>query len=158
MNADKTINKMMTWLVAVGALFCLVFAATLVYWGASRTAPFTLISYVAIPAKAGQTTIITGYVKRDVDRSCRVMFSRSMIDSAGVRYELSEGAQTMNASALRDMSLISPDRLKFTVNIPKNASVGKAHVFTSLDYECNPIHQFYPISISLDFSLMVLPP
>jgi hypothetical protein len=158
MNAAKTINNVMTWLVAIGAVFCVIFALTLLYWSTSRVPPFVLESYQSIPAKPGQITFVIGRVKRDIERGCGVVFSRSLVDANGVRYDLGDGPQIMNSAALRHLNAVSPDKLSFAVDIPKTAAPGTAHITTSLDYICNPIHQFFPISMSMNTDLEILPP
>lgn len=158
MNATKTINTVVTWLVAVGAVFCLIFVLTIMYWSASRVPPLVLNSYTAIPAKPGEITFITGSVKRDISRGCGLVFSRSMVDAAGIHYELGDGAQILNSAALKHLDLISPNKISFSVEIPKTAAPGMSHVTTSLDYICNPIHQFFPISMYINTDLEVLKP
>lgn len=158
MNANKVINGSMTALVLTGALFCVLFALVIAYWAVDRDVPFTLESYAVEPVKAGTTTTVRAKVKRDLDRRCSVVFSRTFYDASGVRYELTEGVQFMNALALDAYNERSPDMLAFSVKVPPSATPGKGSVMTALNYECNPIHQFFPISTVLEMNLEVLPP
>lgn len=157
MNASKVINGAMTVLVITGALLCVLFALTIGYWVLDRDVPFKMESYTVEPVRPGLTTVVRAKVVRDLDRRCSVVFSRTFYDSQGTRYELTEGVQLMNAVALEAYNERSPDMLAFSVIVPIAASPGEGVVMTALNYECNPIHQFFPISMVLEMKVKVLP-
>jgi hypothetical protein len=156
MNVPQIINRIMTTITCIGALFCIMFAGQLALWATDRDAPFVMLDYSATPAKAGENTIIRSMVKRDLTRRCSVLFSRSFFDSKGTRFELTEGAQSMNSSSLTAMNQRMPDQLMVGITIPKAAAPGMGSVMTTLDYECNPLHQMYPIPMVLSMNLEVL--
>jgi hypothetical protein len=157
MNATQIISRAMTTITCIGALFCILFAGQIALWASDRDAPFVMLDYSAKPAKAGETTVIRAMVKRDLSRRCSVLFSRSFFDSKGTRFELTEGAQSMNSSSLTAMNQRTPDQLMVGITIPKAAAPGMGTVMTTLDYECNPLHQMYPIPMALNMNLEVLP-
>ena len=157
MKADKVISKATTLLVAIGSALCMIFAGQLAWWAAERSPPFEMMSYAIAPARAGETTIARALVKRDLDRRCSVVFSRVFFDSNGTRWELTEGTQMMNSSALEAYNLRSPDTLAFAVTVPATAKPGTGSVMTVLDYYCNPVHQSYPIPVVLTMNMEVLP-
>ena len=157
MNPVKVINKVLTVLVSVGAAFCVIFGLVMILWAFDRTPPFELISYTVMPVKAGQTTIVRAKVNRSVERRCEVKYSRMFFDSKGTHYALTDSVQFMNAMAVEAYNEISPNELKFTVVIPHAASQGTGVIMTPLNYECNPIHQFFPIEMVLNMNVEVLP-
>lgn len=156
MSPTKVISRAMTVLLCTGAFFCIVFAATVALWAIDRDAPFVMLDYKVAPAKAGQSTVVKAMVRRDLSRRCSVLFSRSFYDSTGSRFELTDGAQLMNSSSMQSYNQRSPDMLVFNVDIQASAAPGFATVMTVLDYQCNPIHQFYPIAMVLTMDLEVL--
>lgn len=157
MNAPKTINKYLTWLIGIGSLLFLIFIGTIIMWTYNRTPPFEMISYSVPTVKAGETTVVKAKVKRDIERDCRVLFSRSLYDANGVRYELTDGAQLMNSVALAAYNKNSPDQLSFSVTVPPFAAPGTGHVMVALDYMCNPVHQFFPIPLVLQMDIEIKP-
>lgn len=157
LNAITTLNAFLTTLVVMGAGLCLVFAATLVWWAADRDAPFVMLEYRVAPAKAGTNTTVYAEVRRDLARNCSVNFSRAFYDSKGVRFDLTEGPQLMNRAALEAFDQRSPNILAFNVNIPLGARPGMGAIVTALDYQCNPVHQKWPISMVLNMDVEVLP-
>lgn len=157
MNAQAIISRAMTILVCTGSALCVIFAAQVAWWAADRDAPFVLLDYKVAPAKAGQNTVVEAIVKRDMSRRCSLLFSRSFFDSKGIRYELTDGAQFMNSATLTAVNQRGPGILKFNVKIPLDAAPGVGSVMTTLDYQCNPLHQIYPISMVVSEDIEVLP-
>lgn len=157
-NPTHVIGTITTWILTVGALCCVLFAVIMTFWSFSRQVPFEMISYEIKPAKAGEYTTAVAVVERDIERQCSALFSRALYDSAGVRYELTNGAQLMNAKSLEEYNIYRPNSLSFSIHIPKEASAGSANVVTTIDYTCNPIHQFYPIPLVLTMHMDILPP
>lgn len=157
MNAPKIISHAMTLVVVIGSLLCITFAGQVLWWAADRDAPFVMLDYEVSPARPGDSTVMKAVVRRDMSRRCSVLFSRSFFDSKGTRFELTEGAQLMNSTGLDEFNRRSPDSLSFSVVIPPAAQPGVGMVMTVLDYQCNPVHQLYPIAMVLTMNLEVLP-
>lgn len=156
MKPFSKFNALMTTFVAVGSICVCSFALVIVFWALDREPPFKVLDYKISQAKAGESTVIRATVHRDLDRRCSVMISRMFIDSTGTRFDLTEGAQFMNARALEEYSRRSPNMLNVSVAVPKSAALGTANVMTVLDYECNPVQQVYPIPMVVNFDLEVI--
>jgi hypothetical protein len=157
MKPFKAINRVITYMVVLGALLCILAFGQLAWWAADRDAPFVMLDYNEVSARAGESTVIKAVVKRDLSRRCSVLFSRSFIDSKGTRFELTDGSQSMNSASLTALNQRTPDQLNIGVRVPVDAAPGVGTVMTTLDYECNPIHQIYPIPMVLNMNLEVLP-
>ena len=152
----QKINRVLTGSVILGLAFFIAFAAQLVWWSLDRTAPFELVSYVAPSARPGDTITIRAKVHRNLTKSCSVLFSRSFFDSAGTRFELTDGAQLMNHASLQVMNDRTPDALYVSIKVPLWAAPGSAIILTTLDYQCNPMHQLYPISVVMVLNMEVI--
>lgn len=152
-----SLRNVATVFSAVGSLCLFVVIGQIMLWSFDYMPPFAVLGYTARPAHAGDMTLIEADVRRDLERRCSVTFSRVFFDSVGTRFELTDGAQTMNALALEAFNKISPDRLLLKFPIPKGASAGTGSVMTTLDYVCNPMHQFHPIPLVLTMYVEVLP-
>lgn len=129
----------------------------LVTWGLDRRVPFELINYHVNEAQAGDAIIIRGNVKRDLSRSCTLMYSRVFYDSTGARFELTKEPQLMTAGALADLNERLPDTLLLNITVPPLAAPGAAAVVSALQYECNPVHKLYPLNMLVTFNVTVLP-
>lgn len=157
MTTAKTLNRIFTVMIIIGIAMCLSVLGVLAWWASDRDAPFVLLDYHVDAVKAGGNTVVIADVRRDMSRSCSVSFSRTFFDSKGTRFELTEGSQMMNRAALELYNRRSPNILAFNVAVPKAAAPGWGTVMTPLDYECNPIHQWRPISMVLTQDVEVLP-
>jgi hypothetical protein len=155
-NAIVAINRVLTMVVGLGAMLFLTFSAQIAVWASDRDAPFVVLDYHADPAKPGDTTTIKGMVRRDLKRSCSVLYSRMFIDSQGSQYELTPGVQLMNSRALTALNQRSPDLLSLSITILPKAAKGGGTAMSTLSYRCNPVHQFYPISMVVTFNVEVL--
>lgn len=157
LNPMEILNRVCTVIVVVGFLLFTAFATQIGIWLADRDAPFVMLNYEPVTGRPGDTVVMRADVKRDLGRRCSVLFSRSFWDAKGARTELTEGAQLMNGTALTELDRRQPGYLLFSVDIPKQAASGVGTVLTVLDYQCNPVHQVYPISIILKMDLEVKP-
>jgi len=157
MNPLQSINRVATGFLLFGFLCFLAVLVQLVVWGADRRVPFALVEYAAPATRAGEAVVIHSRVDRALNRSCSVQYSRMFFDSGGARYDLTQGAQIMNAAALSDLNRRTPDTLVISVTIPKYASPGVGSVVTVLNYVCNPVHQIYPVEVLLSMDVVVKP-
>ena len=139
--------KIATNMIIAGTLMMFVVTGQVVAWSMDREPPFTVVSSVSFPAKAGEVAAIRSVVKRDLDRKCSVTYSRMFIDSKGVAWDLTEGVRLMTASALNELDKRNPDSLVVKVTIPRESSEGIGSLLTVLEYTCNPVHQLYPIPV-----------
>ncbi len=133
-----------------------IVAAHLAIWSADREPPFHLIEAHSKPVKAGENTTIKALVKRDLSRKCSVTYSRVFYDGVGTRHDLMDTPQKTNAKGIEDLDRRGPNELRYGVEIPSAAVKGPGTVVTFLDYECNPIHKYYPIQVVMSVNVEVL--
>lgn len=124
--------------------------------GLDREPPFESLSYVAEPAKPGQTAAISATVRRDLRHDCSVRFSRFFVDAAGTRWEVTP-LTTVTPKGLRAFDAASEDRLRVPVPIPMGAAPGPATLIIPLAYRCNVVHELFPIDVVLTYNFEVLP-
>lgn len=156
MNSLPRLTKAFSASLYIG-LFCILVAGTQIgLWAMDREPPFYTVEATAIPTPAGQPTTIKATVHRDLTRRCNVVYSRFFFDSKGVRYDLMDSPQTTNAKGLDDLQRRMPNELRFGITIPLYAAKGTGSIVTTLDYECNPVHKFYPIPVIMTVNVDVL--
>lgn len=156
MNPLQKVNHVSGILLTLGALLLFFVGGQVLLWGLDRRVPFEMVGYTVNPALAGDTVIVRAQVRRDLARRCSVTYSRVFFDSAGSRFDLTTGAQMMNADALDDLNRRTPDSLVISVTVPPKAAPGKGALVTALDYVCNPVHQMYPVPMLLTMDVEVL--
>ena len=152
-------TRVQNWLIHSGAAAWAILIASglaLLFMGMDRAAPFESLSYTATPAKPGATAIISAHVRRDLQRSCSVRFSRFFIDSAGTRWEVTP-LTTVTPKGLRAFDAASADKLRVPVHIPAGAAPGMATLIVPLAYRCNAVHEWFPIDVVLTYQFEVLP-
>lgn len=157
MNALQSVNRVASVITLIGSVALFGVAIALCWWALDRNPPFVMKSYETTPAAPGGYVFVSAKVERDVTRHCSTTFSRVFFDSKGTRYDLSEGAHFMNASALEEQNKMMPGKLVLSIKVPEHAAPGKAVLMTVLDYECNPVHMLKPIPVVLVMNLEVLP-
>lgn len=123
-------------------------------WLLDRDAPFTLGHVTVRNAAPGGYVMLSAPVKRD-HRGCSLAFSRFMMDSQNVRFDIS-GTQRMNKEALRATEAISPDLWQVAFEVPFGAATGPAKVLTAIAYTCNPLHTVWPIDVVTEIPFVVL--
>ena len=155
-NPLQKLNYLATILVLVGIALMALVVTQLVIWGLDRRVPFAMTGYHANPALPGDVVIVRAVVERDLSRKCSVSYSRMFFDSAGSRYDITSGAQMMNADALDDLNRRNPNALVLSVTLPPQATPGKGALVTVLDYACNPMHQLFPVPVLLTMDVDVL--
>lgn len=153
----QTVSRIATAVVLAGLLLFAVALGQVLMWGLDRRAPFELDSYTANPARPGDAAIIRASVRRDLSRRCSVTYSRMFFDASGARFDVTMGAQLMNAQALDDLNRRSPDALVLSVTVPPLAAPGMGQLVSVLDYVCNPMHQLYPVAVLMTMDVEVLP-
>lgn len=143
-------------MIVVGGMAFLFAFGQVAIWTADRAAPFHVIEYDAPPTRRGNVVVIKIGVKRDLARRCSVTYSRMFIDAKGSTFDLTEGMRMMGATALDELNRRNPDGLTLKIKIPEAAEPGRAVVLTALEYVCNPLHQIYPIQVTMTNELIVL--
>ncbi len=156
MNTLPRLNKAFSVLIGIGLGMLIIVATQLTMWGMDREPPFYLVEATSTPVKPGSNTTIKAIVKRDLSRKCNVVYSRVFYDSVGTRFDLTDTPQKTNAKGLDDLDRRTPNELKIGVEIPEAAQRGTGAVVTFLDYDCNPVHRFYPISVVMSVNVEVL--
>lgn len=141
--------------------------ALLTIWVLDREPPFVLVKYIVPqPVKAGEQIVFVLPANRDVSRECDVHFTRYLLDGANIRYDYTSSGppdgrdtrvQMMSAEGLSDMNARMGPWLRVAVVIPAGATPGKATLGTELEYQCNPLHVWWPIKVSLSFPFEILP-
>ena len=154
----EAVHRLANALTLIGA--ALFFPSLLLtgYWSFDRHAPFELLDYKAGRGKPGDTIVIYGNVRRDVERHCSVTYSRHFYDSTGASYELTQGPQLMSSAALDELNRINPDTIRLAIQIPKAAAPGRGKVLVSLEYTCNAVHKLWPIEVLTTMDVEVDPP
>ena len=143
----------------LGWLFCLPVFWTLGEWAFDRDPPFAVVGPVmAFNAAPGETAFFNADVRRDLDRECSVIFSRHMIDGAGVRHDFAKDPRVMTSDGIRAMDLLMAGRLRLAVEIPRGANPGPAVYTTELQYSCNPLHRIWPIDVTMPLRFRIEPP
>ena len=156
LNPLQKLNHVATILVIMGLAILFLIIGQLTAWGLDRRVPFILTGYTATAALPGDVVIVRARVTRDLNRRCSVTYSRMFFDSAGSRYDITSGAQIMNADALDDLNRRNPNGLILSVVLPPQATQGKGALVTVLDYACNPVHQLFPVPVLLTMDVDVL--
>lgn len=139
-------------------MMILISAGQIAWWAADRTPPFEMIKYRPMVGQPGGLVIIEAEVKRDVARGCSVVGNRTMYDSKGTLFPLSDN-KTVSAKALAVLQTIMPDRTAIAINIPIEAAPGKAKIVTTLNYTCNPVQRLFdwPIEALMINDLTIVP-
>jgi hypothetical protein len=134
-----------------------LFAAVICWWAFDRRAPFDIIQYVEPPpAKPGQLLRFNFPVRRQLERECSVRFTRHIIDSSGVRSDY-EANHFMNADSLRAMDRVMGPYVRNVITLPSSLAEGRAVLVTNVQYQCNPLHAWWPIRVTLYYPFEVLP-
>lgn len=136
-------------------LILLLAALLVLYYAADREPPFAVLSSSHAEAAAGDYVTIHANVRRDADRNCNAEFWRYLYDSSGKRFDLDHSQAS--AEAIRQMERRAPGLLSVAVRIPTAASPGPATLQTVLQYQCNRVHHWWPIEVTTDLPLTVLP-
>ena len=143
----------------LGWLLCLPVFMQLGEWAFDRSPPFAVVGPVtALGARPGETAYFNAEVRRDLDRECSVVFSRYMIDGAGVRHDFARDPRVMTPNGLRAMDVLMAGQLRLAVEIPRGANPGPAVYATELRYTCNPIHKLWPIEVTMPLRFWILAP
>lgn len=110
-------------------------------WLTDRDPPFEVLSTsITSPAHRGEAITITRKVRREVDRACRIEFTRYFFDSAGTLTVIDTGAIGAEGRVL-----LHKDTLKVVVRVPEYFAPGVSKFVTDSRYVCNPIHELWPI-------------
>lgn len=129
--------------------------ASFAWFAADREPPFAVLSVEPAAARAGEWITITAAVRRDVHRRCAASFSRYVYAADGARYDL--GDSFASADVIADLERRMPGRLRVTVQLPKAMDAGPATLWTTLEYRCNKVHQWWPIEVETQMPFTVLP-
>ncbi len=130
-------------------------AVQVAVWFADRRPPFSWTTYTSTSTKPGNFVWFVAQVNRELDRECSVIFSRHLIDPDNNRHDLISG-QYMSAHDLRKMDSMMPGELRLKMIVPDGMSAGLAHLFTTLQYSCNPVHRtIWPIEMTMELDFIV---
>lgn len=131
-------------------------ATITLYWALDRTPPIAMRSYTPFNAAPGEyALVVIGLDRPDKRRDCSERSSKYLIDSQGVRHRIGS-TETMSPAAVKHMRQFSPDSMKFKIYMPKSASPGPAILIADIEYQCNPVHALWPISVLLEIPIEVL--
>ena len=117
-------------------------------WASDREPPLRLISQVEpIPsAVAGSSVILRAMVKRQTQRGCDLTYTRFLLDVNGTRYDIS-GIQVMDDSVISLIEKEHPGELNISFIVPAGVPPGLARLITTSNYVCNPLHNWWPITV-----------
>jgi hypothetical protein len=139
-------------------LICLPVVWTVYAWIVDRDPPFAVVGAVqATAARAGEATVITASVRRDIARLCGAETRRVFFDSTGLRHDFGEGAYFTAAEVRHQAILMGVDNLRSSVMIPRLAAPGQGMLVMNLAYDCNPVHWMWPIRVTVVVPVEVLP-
>lgn len=156
MNTSNQLSKFFSIFFSIGIVMLIGVIIQLSIWTYDRESPFRVIESRSIAAKPGDNTTINAIVRRDLSRKCKVVYSRVFYDSTGTMFNLTDMPQKTSAKGIADINTRMPNELRLGFQIPSGASIGPAAVVTYLDYECNPVHKFYPISVVMSVNIEVI--
>lgn len=133
-----------------------VLVLTLTWWSVVDSSPPFYVKEYTQPAAvhAGGTVVFMLPVYRDVARNCSVKWTRHLIDSNSIRYDIDKD-RFMSAESLRTMNKMMGQMLKISVDVPQEVSVGRTVLVTNLHYACNPWQKLFPIEVTLYFPFEV---
>jgi hypothetical protein len=123
------------------------------HWAADRDPPLRVLSIRTTEGPRGGQAHIEVVVHRAM-RGCSVRVSQALVDASGFRYEPTE-PRTFSAAAIEEAAREEPARLALDVPIPQHAAAGRALFVLSLDYACNPLHQFWPIPVQMSVPIQL---
>ena len=136
--------------VIIIAALCMV-----VYYAIDREPPFAVLSVMPAEARPGEYITIEAKVRRDTWRKCDAEFSRYLHDASGARFDL--GHSITSAEMIGKLESASPGVLRVSVLLPASMAPGPANLETVLDYYCNKVHRWIPITVTTDLPFLVLP-
>lgn len=158
MSTLDKIKAVASAIVVIGILCLIAALGQIALWAMDRKPPFAILEYSAASAKPGGAATIYAKVHRDMNRRCSASYSQIFFDSTNARWELSDGAQLVNAQAIAELEKRMPGAMRIKVVIPAAAAPGMGILMTVKDYSCNPVHLFYPIAVVLMMDVNVLQP
>lgn len=151
MRLDEIVESLM-WLfrtIIVAGLLAIV------WYAMDREPPFAVVDSPQTFASPGGWLRVTADVRRDVKRNCEAEFTRYIFDSRATRYDL--GHAVASPQMISQMEKQSPGKLKVAVLVPAGAEPGPARLVTVLEYRCNKVHNFWPISVTTEIPFEIVP-
>lgn len=139
----------------VARLILFLAALLVLYYAADRSPPFAVIATEPAEAQAGSHITIRAKVVREVERGCNADFSRFVFDARGVRFDL--GISSASAETIARMERYSPGVLAVSFQVPPTAAPGPATLTTVITYQCNRVHNLWPIQVTADMPFTVSP-
>lgn len=139
----------------VARLILLLAGMLVLYYAADRKPPFELVSSAPASAAPGEYVTLRAVVRRDPERGCNAQYWRYVFDSRGARFDL--GHSQASAEAIAAMERRSPGDMTLAFVVPPAAAPGPATLQTVLIYECNRVHHWWPIPVTIDMPFLVLP-
>jgi hypothetical protein len=146
----------MSYRAAIIAAGLIVGLVQIAVWAADRDPPFEILSSTPAQVRAGSSALLTGKTRRDLNRHCNAQFQRSLVTKDGYRLDL-EGTQYASAERIAEFEATSPGEIRVVVDVPAWLQPGRAEVVTWLQYQCNPLHRWWPIHVTTRLPLEVIP-
>jgi hypothetical protein len=121
----------------------------LAYWASDTYVPFrTKGPATQTVATPGKKVKIEVPIERDITKKCSVLFSRYMYDSQGTYHDLM-ATRFQSYNGILKLHQINPNTVKFSFQVPEDASEGPATVVTQLAYMCNPLQAVWPMDYDM---------
>lgn len=155
MEIARAVNHFVIATEWIARVILLCAAVLVLYYAADRKPPFSLVSSAHAEAQAGESITLWAAVKREPERGCNVEYWRYVYDSRGARFDLGRAEQS--ADAIASMERRTPGQMAPSFTVPPAAAPGPATLQTVLLYQCNRVHHWWPIPVTIDMPFTVLP-
>lgn len=143
MNTVRRISQWMQRTVWLAAALVIIQAALVVWWALDREPPFEYLDHQQVEVLDADTVRLEYQAVRH--RSCDLSASRYVTDSAGFRWYLVD--QTLRASDVKQLDFDPPGKVRLVLPIPAGARRGDMAYVAMLEYRCNPLHTYWPITV-----------
>lgn len=136
---------------------CFLFLVLLLFsWGFDNEIPAKVtgkITYTGI-AKPGGDIVVKVPIKGDLSRNCHLIYSRNLMDSEGVKFDLI-GNTYVSHAMLVQMKKAHPGELLINIKIPDSVDKGPAVINFVNSWMCNPWQWLWPIDSIITFPILV---
>lgn len=149
----------MSWLHTffrnVGLMVTGIVLGVFLLYVSDRAPPITVNGYsLSEPSYyVGEPLQIDWNLDRDITRYCDLTIYAEVIDSENNKWVYEPKYVPAEILQMRDD--VSPKVSKVVRQIPYNLSSGIAHYNVVLEYECNPVHQVWPIRVPLSAQFVI---
>lgn len=105
-------------------------------------------------ARPNSDIIVRVPISGDLTRNCHLIYSRNLIDSHGVKFDLVSNTYVSHRVLLQ-MKEKHPGELLINIRIPSNVSEGLATVNFVNSWMCNPWQWLWPMDTVISFSVAI---